>query len=47
VLANPSQINGDNLQNLRRETKEHIGIRKVNISRTKLMSLKLIIKTKV
>jgi hypothetical protein len=30
-LQNPSQINGDNLQNLRSETIEHLVKRKVNI----------------
>jgi hypothetical protein len=30
-LQNPSQINGDNLQNLRRETSRYLGKRKGNI----------------
>jgi hypothetical protein len=30
-LQNPSQINGDNLKNLRHETIEHLGTRKENI----------------
>jgi hypothetical protein len=45
-LQNPSQINGDDLQNLRRGT-SYLGTRNENIWKAKLMSLKLIIKTKI
>jgi hypothetical protein len=44
-LQDPSQIDGDNLKNLK--PVEHLGARKGNIWKTKLMSLKLIIKTKI
>jgi hypothetical protein len=46
-LQDSSQINSDNLQHLRRETIEHLGKRKENFWKTKLMSLKLIMKTKI
>jgi hypothetical protein len=40
-------MNGDNLQNLRHETSRTLGKTKGNIRKAKLMSLKLIIKTKI
>jgi hypothetical protein len=46
-LQNLSQINGDNLKNLRCETSRTLGTRKGDIRKAKLMSSKLIIKTKI
>jgi hypothetical protein len=46
-LQNPSQINGDNLQNLRFKTSRTLVTREGNIGKAKLMSLKIIIKTKI
>jgi hypothetical protein len=41
-LQNPSQINGDNVQNLRRETSREFGKKEIGYLKEKLMSLKLI-----
>jgi hypothetical protein len=38
-LQNPSEVNGDNLNNVRRETSRHIRKKRENIRKTKLMSL--------
>jgi hypothetical protein len=46
-LQNPSQINGDNLQNVRREASRTCTKREGNMGNTKLMSLKLIIRTRI
>jgi hypothetical protein len=46
-LQNPSQINGDNLQNLRRETSRIFRNKKRKYLKGKLMNWKLIIKTKI
>jgi hypothetical protein len=46
-LQNASQINADNLQNLRHETSRTFGNKKREHLKTKLMSLKLILKTKI
>jgi hypothetical protein len=46
-LQNPSQISGHTLQNLRHETSRRLRNKKGDITKTKLMSLKLIIKTKI
>jgi hypothetical protein len=46
-LQNPSQMNGENLQYKNVKPVEYLGLRKKKISRTKLMSLKLIIRTKI
>jgi hypothetical protein len=45
-LQNRSEINGDNLQNLRGDTRRKFRKNIKEIRKTKLMSLKLIIKTK-
>jgi hypothetical protein len=46
-LQNPGQINGDNLQNLRCEINRTLRKKEKEYLKTKLMSLKLIIKTKM
>jgi hypothetical protein len=46
-LQNPNQINGDNLQNLRCETNRTYGKHKREYLKGKVISLKVIIKTKI
>jgi hypothetical protein len=46
VNRDPSEINGDNLNNIRREASRHSGIKRGNIRKTNLISLQGTVRTK-
>jgi hypothetical protein len=45
-LQDPSEINGDNLNNVRREASRHFRNKKREYLKTKLMSLQRIVRTR-
>jgi hypothetical protein len=45
-LQDPSEINGYNLKNVRREASRHFRKKRGNIRKTKLMSMKGIVRTR-